>query len=680
MIKFILFLIISISSLSAYLVPPSDFKLRNAISTTDFNAVYDYNVCKGSSDPTDIIFTNDSSITINGYFWKYVYSGYSNSCSGNAKYTRYHWRGDSTACPSGQTVINNQCSNPPLSCPKFMYNIGGSCVENPCYATSLLPRRPQSDGSCSPATAEQLSADNPQTEEQCYRAGGYSDYTLKSNGSIFSAGGVQFTRPFSCKTNWDVMNDTMALALGFNNPLHLSNSPDLLGKYLLKGYDKVKGFLTGLGDKIRTGTTSALDAFKDLRIGMPRIQSNGLVEPDIVMGTVPTNSSGVPIRSPYIDIDPNTSFLNNTFFPTSGTSNSLMSHAELDRFNRSNNTFQLNNTNPQNYNYVPNANINGNLALSPTSTAPMYDSLRLNSAVSPIPNVQISDDLYLYSRASNNPDYVPVASTRISDVPIATTTTTSNVAGRSVSTTVNTLSYSDGSSLQETIQIDDSLRRGTISSTTIDPDGSTSTASTNFNAPYWTNYYVRPAGGTVVLPRETEVVQTSPWSDTVLPINYDSDGLSPIAPNNPTTGYPASTPNVPVDSPSLTATGQDLINAAMPSFFFNEDSNFTLFDLTSLTTMRDDFTSFMNSIVEHINTAKTVFESTQTILSGSFTSPVIATGSCGNFMSFDFHGHNVNLCDSMSDYTSQYSAIFSYFVTITGMIIAVRVYLGGMNA
>lgn len=124
-------------------------------------------------------------------------------------------------------------------------------------------------------------------------------------------------------------------------------------------------------------------------------------------------------------------------------------------------------------------------------------------------------------------------------------------------------------------------------------------------------------------------------------------------------------------------TAEKIINAQMPGYNFGTSGDFTNPDKSVVSGMASDITTMFTNIQGQLDSARSTFDSTKAMLNGSWKAPVFPAGSCGDSMSFNFHGRNVDFCPPVMNFTSQYSPLFSSVTSIAGTGLAISIFLGG---
>jgi hypothetical protein len=558
-------------------------------------------------------------------------------------------------CPTGTfTSKNNNCE----TCPSgtiYDYN-HNSCIDpNACPPPSSIV-----NGIC-----KDLSPfDND--PYGCIKNGGSpsGDFTNSSGKSFWQSGFSLKWKP-KCQSPSGAVADTIAVTAGITG--NISGNPDLLGSLLGKGIQKVKDAWTNL---FNTKGSIPDDYF----ISLPKFNpTSKTYEPDIRTNPIPSGSDGVtPSRTPSLDVDPYNEFLNTTYFPNNNLDSNgypIVDEATMDRFNTSNHIYNDNGTDPTVYSFTPNLQNIWKSTSGSTSSKPIYDS-----------PIMVSDPAYSPKTTIDTPTFrvVPPNSTFYPPVPVVVDHATSSTV---VSNTFEgslpvkqwkiSSSYPDGTSSLEIVNIDEILKRGDHSFTVVSPSGSTSTTSETFNIP---NYV---SGSTD--PHTFDIVKTSPTTNYPQTINTSTSGSTPLNPIDPVTGYPSPSTSIPTSSNNIpvSQSGQDIINAPMPSYSFPTLGDFIPFEKTSTEGMISDTSTLFSNLGTQLTSVKSTFDSTKSLLNGSWTAPAIPPGVCGNTLVLNWHGRSIDLCPPIVDSTSKASPIVSPIVTLGGMGLAISIFLGG---
>lgn len=505
----------------------------------------------------------------------------------------------------------------------------------------------------------------------CIKAGGLPDFNFVPHGGNFSSAG--FLTP-TINVNCNSYASTLAknaLVLFFSK---VAMSPvkygpfDTIPNTLKRGFVKMKN----LWNSFTTGTKPV-----DATLSLPRYNPDtNVIDVDIIPRDIPTGDDGVtPSRAPKFDIDAYNSFLRNEYFPNNpdvvpSASDPYITLSTLERFNRDNAIFNDNGTDPITYSFKPNNNIFKSTTGS-SSINPVYDSPKMTPEFQPSPNVAFAPnttvlDAPTFAYADPLPIAPPPVVIKVADIPSTNTVSNLTLNGRPVKQWTSTTVYPDGSTLQEQTQIDEILKTGSRTSTTINSTGASSTVSVLFDAPYY------KSGSTN--PEDYAVIKTSPVS--VTPLSLGSIFPTPLVDPLTGLGIPNSSTSAPLPTIS-TATGQDLINAPMPSYSFPALAEFVPFDSNPITDMITGANLMFTNISNQISSTSTVFDNTKALLKGGWTPPVIPSGSCGESLAFNFHGKHIDLCPPLVNATAVGAPIVAPVVTIGGMVLSVTIMIGG---
>lgn len=232
---------------------------------------------------------------------------------------------------------------------------------------------------------------------------------------------------------------------------------------------------------------------------------------------------------------------------------------------------------------------------------------------------------------------------------------------------VTDTSYPDGSSSRQTVTVNPQTGRGDISITTLSPEGVSNTTTKPFQT---TNY---PPNG-VTSPSIPSDVTISPYP----PTTSNPDGTT--SPNPPTIegGVTNTSPSSNTNPDTVSNQSFDsIINATMPTYTLPNTPDFIPFDSNPVSEMISSASEMFSNIEQQISSTKTVFDNTLALINGGWIPPVIPAGSCGDSMSFSFHGQNVDLCPPLVNQTAKVSPVVSTVVTIGGMALSIAIILGG---
>lgn len=246
----------------------------------------------------------------------------------------------------------------------------------------------------------------------------------------------------------------------------------------------------------------------------------------------------------------------------------------------------------------------------------------------------------------------------IATVPQTTTKSVTYSGSDPIDNFVTDTSYPDGSSSRQTVTVNRQTGLGTLSITTLSPDGASNTITKPFQT---TNY---PSTG-VTSPSIPSDVTISP---------YPTSTTSPTIDQGVTNTVP--TTNTNPDTVS-NQSSDSIINATMPNYTLPNTPDFIPFDSNPVSEMISSASEMFSNIEQQISSTKTVFDNTLTLINGGWTPPVIPAGSCGDSMAFSFHGQNVDLCPPLVNQTAKVSPVVSTVVTIGGMALSIAIILGG---
>jgi hypothetical protein len=501
----------------------------------------------------------------------------------------------------------------------------------------------------------------------CIKNGGSPTGNLTNpSGNGFWHSGFDLKWKSKCQSPSGAIADTVAVIAGITG--NISGTPDKFGSLLGKGIQKVKDAWTNLFN-----TKGSIPS--DYYIALPKYNpASKTYEPEILANPIAPGADGVtPSRAPTLEIDPYNEFLNTTYFPKNNLDSNgypIVDEATMDRFNTSNEIYKDNGTDPITYTFTPNLQNIWKSTSGSSPSKPLYDSPKMVSDPSHSPKTTIDAPTFRV---------VPPGSTFYPPVPVVVDHATSSTVvshtfegSLPVKQWKTSTDYPDGSKSVEIVDIEEDLKRGDRSFTVESPGGSSSTTSETFNIP---NYV---PGSTD--PRAFDIAKTSPSVNTPHPINTSTSGTAPINAIDPITGYPSpSTPTTPSIDNNIPASqpGQDIINAPMPSYSFPTLGDFTPFEKTSTDGMISDTATLFSNVGSQLTSVKSTFDSTKSLLNGSWTPPTIPPGVCGNTLVLNWHGRAIDLCPPIVDSTSKASPIVSPIVTLGGMGLAISIFLGG---
>lgn len=497
---------------------------------------------------------------------------------------------------------------------------------------------------------------------ECTKRGRYPTGHPVGFGSVF---GSNFSMKWEreCLTRDQAINGTLPLIAGITG--NISGKPDLLGNLLDKGVKKLK-------DLWGKAFSEGKPITNDYLLSLPKYNPNTKVyEAEIIEAPIPKGSDGLtPSRSPVIESDPYQTFLRDEYFP----SNNLgpdglpkVNMADVDNFNTANQIFKDNGTDPITYTYTPNTSNIWKSTMGAPSTRPVYDVPQMvTSSASFTPKVTYESPIFRVAPPDST--FYPPVPVKVADVPLNQTVQNTSLAGTPVKQWTNTLHYPDGSSAREVISIDETNKRGVRTTTTISPDGTSNTTSESFYLP---NYVPNSTAQ-----NNFDVVKDAPVTNTTGSLSMTTPSTSPTI--NPVTGLPFETNSFPnISNSPKTMTGDDIINASMPSYSFPDLVEFVPFDVVPVNNMISETSELFGNIHTQLTAIKTTFDDTKGLLNGSWTPPVIPSGACGDSLVLHWHGKDVDLCPPMLETTSQFSPIVTPLVTLGGMALSIVIFIGG---
>ncbi|MDP3465344.1 MAG: hypothetical protein Q8R86_06195 [Sulfuricurvum sp.] len=361
--------------------------------------------------------------------------------------------------------------------------------------------------------------------------------------------------------------------------------------------------------------------FPDMHVGLPRLPPPGSpsMVPTISVKETPIppspNSTGVvgPSRAPNITADPVYTSVSDVFIPLKSSGDPVLDYSVVDRVNTIN---KFREPSPLLSDIVPNV---GSTSLPVKET---FDfSKILENTLEPV---------------------------TITSVPVTTTKTTTYNGSDPIDTYVTTKVYPDGSQSSSTVKINTVSKIGTIESTTLAPTGETSSVFDNFVV----TQYIGTLNNVPLSPPTGTTFIGTPPSSTIPTTVTNPDNISNQDPNT-------------------------IINAKMPNYSFPASPSFVLFDTAYTNDMVSGVSDMFGNIRIQLSLAKTTFDDTKSLLNGSWTPPQFPAGSCGNSMAFDFHGRHVDFCPPITNFTSQYSPLFSSVISIAGTGLAIGIFIGG---
>lgn len=589
-------------------------------------------------------------------------------------YTIYHHYGSAT-CATGTSPSNGYCISSGVACPSGKFSVNSVCVDNPCRVGKSITKVPNNDGSCRVPTAAELVAYKDDAR-LCHLHGGFT--TFKSPVDL------SLSWPKSSLTFQSPVNQCLPVAVAAADRNWFLGTSVALTPLFNKLFPALGVFVDGALDKAGLAIKNLLEKVDpvpfDFKIGLPKIGPGGAIDTEIISSPIPDGPLGdAPSRGSAFDVDAYNSFLRNEWFPKNPNSvnpnDPYIDMAVLDRFSKSNLNFKDNGTDPVTHSFKPN-------------TSNIFNSTRGAPSIEPLMDtpVMVADPVYAPKPSYIAPvdtapkwNFAPIAEPapppvpyKYADIPVShsVVVSPSPIGGGNVVQWNNTRTYPDGSTSLETTKIDESIKKGSTSITTVSQSGFSSTTSSTFDVP---NYVAGSSD-----PRAYDVVKTSPVSTTPLPINYNAVSPYSISSIDPSTGYPIPSTVTPgTNTLPSTATGQDLLNAPMPSYSFPALAEFVPFDANPITDMISGAELMFSNIRDQITSTTTVFDNTKTMLQGGWTPPVIPAGSCGESLSFNFHGKHIDLCPPLVNATAVGAPIVTPVVTIGGMVLSVTIMIGG---
>lgn len=577
-------------------------------------------------------------------------SFYANATCEQLSYTTFSTSGDYSTCvnPSTGRIIKIR-----INSFNSVYDLSFTCVSAPSCPSGF--KYDNLTSQCIPITCTAPLTFSPKSNT-CV------------NLSLFDG------NSFECRANGGFPSSSRIGLWGMKKPIECLSSSDMLKNTQKNLLDSlVKGL--GIGNTLRKAFGKALDWWvnqalqspllkKDTEytVGLPKIQDNAVTTP--VTTTEKSAGSGDSLNN-----DAYYNYLRDEFFPKNPSLAPEVADelniANIDRWNRMNEVARDNNADP-----IPNVNQTSGRSNISSETIEATPQRQVQDTTSMYPQslpfkdppnlVQTYPDLfanYVPKPYSLTPP--PVTTTALV-VPQTNTVARTLIDGFPSKVWTSTSAYPDGSSGTSETIVNEPLKKGSTSVTTVSPTGKTSTVGYTFDVP---GYVSDPTPDQLTITKTSPIVTVKPTPlkvpETIPLVGPDGAPVAP-APLSPTTG-----------------TGQDLINAAMPSFSFPALSEFTPFNLSDATEMVNNGTTMINNIKTQLDTAKTSFDTTKTLITGGWTAPTFPSGSCGNSLTINFRGHSTDLCPPMLDAVSKVNPIFSNVVAIGGMAFAVSIFIGG---
>ncbi len=237
--------------------------------------------------------------------------------------------------------------------------------------------------------------------------------------------------------------------------------------------------------------------------------------------------------------------------------------------------------------------------------------------------------------------------------------TQSDLAG----TTVTKYNYSTNTATTETVKSDGTTVTSTTPFTPItSPTGEVTAQSHNEAvAPTVTG----TKGTTINVPEWNQYQTIAQWTETI----KTNSGTG-------STSGGGSTGTVPVNTGDATADA--IVNAPMPAYSLPDNGDFEHLSKTNNDSMADTADGLIDNISNQIDSVKTVYDQTQTLLTDGFTAPNIPTGQCGNGLQLDIWGKHIDLCPEITNFISPYSNLIALLITMAGLVFAISIFLGGM--
>ena len=178
-----------------------------------------------------------------------------------------------------------------------------------------------------------------------------------------------------------------------------------------------------------------------------------------------------------------------------------------------------------------------------------------------------------------------------------------------------------------------------------------------------------PAPAPVVNPKP----EPAPLPDPA-PAPYAPPAVDPSPTPAPGTINPD--PTFVPDPSSPPASSPDTINV---SYTMPNVPDFTDFSLDDLDHLKYDFSALTDNVNGQISNVDQAFRDSFTIINQGFQPLSIPSGTCGNSMAFDFVGHHVDLCPTLTSVSSRFAPMISLFVFFLGFIIAIKVFIYGLK-
>lgn len=398
--------------------------------------------------------------------------------------------------------------------------------------------------------------------------------------------------------------------------------------------------------------------------------STGAHPPVINIEQKPINGTSYPTRPPNIEVAPEYKLIPDLIVPSRPNNDPVFDLSIVDAINTYNNIEKLRHTIP---NYPQPAPVPLKEVVPPkTQTFTVRETI----------------DLSKYLPHDYPTSYTPPAV--VGQATAETSLTKSFEGTKPVDTYITTKLFPDGSKLMQSTKIYPTTGEGEIATTTVSPDGISNTT----RRPILVNSYPT-AGASSTFPDGATIVPhpTIPASSTnntpVAPIQVTNpdNTTTTIFPDGSTQTYDAGG-NMISFTPSEIRSAEDAIsnqnldntiNAVMPDYTLPSLPDFTLFSFTDLKAGFDNFSEMFDNIRMQLSTFGETYDNTMSILNGSYEPPQIPAGSCGTTLSREILGKHVDLCPPMTEFAHKISPLVTFLITISGLILAVRIYLSAFK-
>jgi len=262
--------------------------------------------------------------------------------------------------------------------------------------------------------------------------------------------------------------------------------------------------------------------------------------------------------------------------------------------------------------------------------------------------------------------YIPaVVKQRILEGVVNPTTGLPNVtASQTAGTTSTKYDYSTNTATTQTVKSDGTVQTSTAPFTPLtNPDGTVTAQSHNESiAPTVTGTKSTP----IDVPNWNQYQTIAQWTET-------ADTVGGTGGTGTTGGGTGTTPAATGD-----ATADALLNADMPSYSFAETGDFTHTDESHITGMSDNVQDFIDNVSSQLQSVKTVYDETESMLNQGITAPNIPTGQCSNGLQLDIWGKHIDLCPAITEFITPYSNLVALLITLAGLALAISIFLGGM--